>query len=198
MKKLMITVAMSLMFALAANAQELPFGEYLNYTPEQFKEAGFKFRNRWNRWFPKNGAAYKANKTLPYVQLGKSGEIAEVSVHFWARDPEDQEMMQTVLAFMKEHGENPQELSREFKSERFVTQEKMTKCEYGKYVLGLTETVLVDNKDGSSTSLYKYTIWTEVEAWSRVTERWQRKRDRKAAQEDQTPNAEEPGTTEQQ
>lgn len=197
MKKLMITVAMSLMFALAANAQELPFGEYLNYTPEQFKEAGFKFRNRWNQWFPKAAAYESNNGHAPFIALGKNGEIAEVRVHFITSNPEDQEMMQTVLAFMKEHGENPQELGRELKSERFVTQEKVTKCEYGKYVLGLTEIAHIDNKDGSSFSMYRYTIWTEVEAWSRVTERWQRKRDRKDAQENQTPNAEEPGTTEQ-
>lgn len=188
MKKLIIAVAMSLTFALAANAQELPFGEYLKYTPEQLKEAGFKFRSRWNKWFPK-AAAYESNNGLaPFINLGKNGEIAEIAVYLSPQ--RNEEVIQSVRAFMQEYGKNLTETTDEHKGERFVTQTKTSQCEYESYTILMREYLHIDNKDDSSFTSVGYTIRTGVEPWSRVTERWQRKRDREAEQEHTTPTAE--------
>lgn len=187
MKKLIISVAMSLTFALAANAQQLPFGEYLKYTPEQLKEAGFKFRSRWNAWYPK-AAAFESNDHAPVIALGKNGEIAEIRVYLHPQ--RDEEVIQSVRAFMQEYGKNPTETTDERKGERFVTQTKTSQCEYESYTIMMQENITVDSEDGSSFTHHQYVIRTGVERWSRVTERWQRKLDRKAEQEHTTPTAE--------
>lgn len=181
MKKLIISVAMSLTFALAANAQQLPFGEYLKYTPEQLKEAGFKFRSRWNAWFPKAAAYESNNGHAPFIDLGKNGEIAEIQVMLHARN--DEKTIQSIYAFMKEYGKNPTETTDERKGERFVTQTKTSQCEYESYTIMMQENTSVDSEDGSSFTYHRYVIQTGVE-------RWQRKRDRKAEQEHTTPTAE--------
>lgn len=187
MKKLIISVAMSLTFALAANAQQLPFGEYLKYTPEQLKEAGFKFRSRWNAWFPK-AAAFESNDCSPAIALGKNGEIAEIRVYL---QPQlNEEVIKSVRAFMQEYGKNPTETTDEHKGERYVTQTKTSQCEYESYTIMMQENTSVDSEDGSSFTHHRYVIQTGVERWSRVAERWQRKRDRKAEQEHTTPTAE--------
>lgn len=188
MKKLIISVAMSLTFALAANAQQLPFGEYLKYTPEQLKEAGFKFRSRWNAWFPK-AAAFESNDCAPVIALGKNGEIAEIRV-VYLHPQRNEEVIKSVRAFMQEYGKNPTETTDEHKGERYVTQTKTSQCEYESYTILMREYLHIDNKDDSSSTSVGYTIRTGVERWSRVTERWQRKRDRKAEQEHTTPTAE--------
>lgn len=187
MKKLIISVAMSLTFALAANAQQLPFGEYLKYTPEQLKEAGFKFRSRWNKWFPK-ATAFESNDYAPVIALGKNGEIAEIGVYLHPQ--RNEEVIKSVRAFMQEYGKNLAETTDEYKGERYVTQTKTSQCEYEQYTIIMRENLHTDNKDDSSFTSVGYTIRTGVERWSRVTERWQRKRDRKAEQEHTTPTAE--------
>lgn len=188
MKKLIISVAMSLTFALAANAQQLPFGEYLKYTPEQLKEAGFKFRSRWNQWFPKAAAYESNNGHAPFIALGKNGKIAEIRVYLVPQ--RNEEVIQSVRAFMQEYGKNPTETTDERKGERFVTQTKTSQCEYESYTIMMQENITVDSEDGSSFTHHQYVIRTGVERWSRVTERWQRKLDRKAEQEHTTPTAE--------
>lgn len=175
---------MSLMFALATNAQELPFGEYLKYTPEQLKEAGFKFRNRWNHWFPKH-----AELPAPIIELGKNGEIAKIDVVLWSK--RDSVTVQSLTAFMKENGAN-------FTDEKYIDREdefaiysiERMQCTYDNYVLLLEKRTVTHKTDDHHSERLCYSIQTGVEQWSRVTERWQRQRDRKAAKEGTTTSAE--------
>lgn len=187
MKKLIITVAMSLMFALATNAQELPFGEYLKYTPEQLKEAGFKFRSRWNQWVPK-AAAFEYSDNVPIIALGKNGAIAEIRVYMTSQ--REEEVIASIRTFIQEHGKNLTETTDEYKGERVVTQTKTLQCEYEQYTIIMQERLHTDNKDGHSFTSCSYTIRTGVERWSKVTERWQRQRDKKVAKEGTTTSAE--------
>ena len=103
-----------------ANAQDLPYSKYINYTKQEFKDNRFKYDKYTNTWALRKTS--KLNATLNVlsilvdaeeevrpdvndyyivVQLGKESKVSYVMVEFYNDDT-----YHKLLTFLKENGNN--------------------------------------------------------------------------------------------
>lgn len=110
----------ALCMAVAANAQEVPYSKYLDFTKKEFKENKFKYDDETNTWSLRKSSSL--NTTLSViailadayeeirpskndysilVQLGKEEKASYVKVVFY-----NDETYHKLLTFMKDNGED--------------------------------------------------------------------------------------------
>ena len=185
MKKTLL-FCITILMAVLANAQELPYSKYLNYSNSDFKEANFKYHKKTNTWYINKTSAF--NTTLNIlaiiadadeevrpdyrdysilVQFGQNNMPSFVRVIYYNDDT-----YHKVLAFVKSHGKNTMDLS----------SGKITKhiADYEDYALELkmeqhlisrtsartADPMTVKNVDESYNE-YEFMIRTGVEPWSK-------------------------------
>jgi hypothetical protein len=184
-----------------ANAQELPYSKYLNFSKEEFKENRFKYNKRTNTWSLSkvNGwntaftvlaiiaDAYEElrpgrNDYSIAVQMGKDDAASYVKVVCYNDDT-----YHKLLTFMKDNGDKIVETS----SGKLIKHQAF----YGDYSLELnmeqhivsrTSARTADHKTlknvDESYNEYEFIINTNVEPWSRYLDKQaekQAKRDAK-------------------
>lgn len=181
MKKLMIMMALLAGFACVANAQELPYAKFLDYTNVDFRQAKFKYHEDYNSWVLKKNHGLQATANVlsaisgatadirpdsrDYaitVQLGKKDEVAYIEVLFY-----DDKVYHQLMTFIKDNGRRNIETN---SGNRIIN-----KCVYDKYDLELhmrsvgvsattarTNTAVVKNVD-ESYNVYHFIINTGVE-----------------------------------
>ena len=66
MKKILL-FCMTIVMAVVANAQELPYSKYLNYSKSDFKESHFKYHEKTNTWYLEKVSAL--NTTLNILSI---------------------------------------------------------------------------------------------------------------------------------
>ena len=194
MKKIFI-LTIALCMAVVANAQELPYSKYLNFSKEQFKENRFKYNKRTNTWSLNKVSGWNTAFTVLailvdayedirpakndysiVVQMGKEGKAAYLKVTYYNDDT-----YHKLLKFIKKNGQDIMESS----SGKLIKQQ----ATYGNYELELnmkqhivsrTSARTVDykavkNVDESYTE-YEFTIDTGVEPWSKYIDKKATKR----------------------
>lgn len=189
MKKVLI-LTLTLCMTLVANAQELPYSKYLDFSKAEFKENGFKYDNDTNTWALRKSNGWntafnvlaiiadahedirpaKKDYTI-VVQMGKEDVAAYIKVVFYKDDT-----YHKLLTFMKDNGENLLETS----SGKLIKHQAF----YGNYSLELnmeqhiisrTSARTIDPKTlknvDESYNEYEFIINTGTEPWSKYLEK---------------------------
>ena len=176
--------------AFVANAQELPYSKYLNFSSEQFKENGFKYNRKSNTWsLSKTNGWNEALNVLSIiadasedmrpdvndysieVQMGKEDKAAYIVIEFY-----NDETYHKLLTFMKDNGDKLVETS----------SGKLTKHQafYGncslelnmkQHIISRTSSRTADPKTiknvDESYNEYEFIINTGIEPWSKKIEK---------------------------
>ena len=117
MKKVLI-LTLALCIGIVANAQELPYSKYLNFSKKEFRENGFKYDDETNTWGLRKVNGWRAtfnvlafladasedvhpgrNDYSILVQMGRDNEPAYVKVIYYNDDT-----FHKLLTFMKDNG----------------------------------------------------------------------------------------------
>lgn len=176
--------------AFVANAQELPYSKYLNFSKEEFKGNGFKYDEKNNTWSlsKTNGwnevlnvlsiIADASEDVRPdindysiVVQMGKEDKVSYIFIEFYK-----DETYHKLLTFMKDNGNNLVE----------TTSGKLTKHHafYGncslelnmkQHIISRTSSRTADPKTiknvDESYNEYEFIINTGIEPWSKKIEK---------------------------
>ena len=185
MKKFFI-LTLVLCMAIVANAQELPYSKYLNFSKEEFKENKFKYHKRTNTWSLNkvNGwntafavlaiiaDAYEdirpaKNDYSIVVQMGRGDAAASVTVVYY-----NDETYHKLLTFMKVNGNNLLETSsgKLIKHQAFYRNYAL-ELNMEQHVISRTSARTADYKTlknvDESYNEYEFTINAGVEPWSK-------------------------------
>ena len=187
--------------AVLANAQELPYSKYLNFSKGEFRENNFKYHEKTNTWYLNKTSALNttlnilciiadasedirpdSNDYSILVQLGRDDTASCVRVIFY-----NDQTYHKLLAFVKRNGKDAVDLS-----SGKITEYQAT---YGDYDLELkmeqniisrTSARTADPKTlknvDESYNEYEFIIRTGVEPWSKKLDKQaakQAKRDAK-------------------
>lgn len=200
MKKLFL-LSLTIFMAVLANAQELPYSKYLNFSKGEFRENNFKYHEKTNTWYLNKTSALNttlnilciiadasedirpdSNDYSILVQLGRDDTASCVRVIFY-----NDQTYHKLLAFVKRNGKDAVDLS-----SGKITEYQAT---YGDYDLELkmeqniisrTSARTADPKTlknvDESYNEYEFIIRTGVEPWSKKLDKQaakQAKRDAK-------------------
>ena len=200
MKKLFL-LSLTIFMAVLANAQELPYSKYLNFSKGDFRENNFKYHEKTNTWYLNKTSALNttlnilciiadasedirpdSNDYSILVQLGRDDMASCVRVIFY-----NDQTYHKLLAFVKRNCKDAVDLS-----SGKITEYQAT---YGDYELELkmeqniisrTSARTADPKTlknvDESYNEYEFIIRTGVEPWSKKLDKHaakQAKRDAK-------------------
>ena len=189
MKK--IIMFLSALFAcVALQAQELPYSKYLNFDDHQFKEYNFKYDDYTNIWSLSkvNGLNTTVNilaiiadaseEIRPakndysiIVQMGEDNQASYVKVRFYNDDT-----YHKLLTFMKDNGKDMIETTsgKIVKQQAFYNDYSL-ELNMDQHLISRTSSRTADRKTvknvDESYNEYEFTIWTNVEPWSRKIEK---------------------------
>lgn len=188
-------------FAISANAQDLPYSKYLNYSKSEFKANRFKYHEKTNTWYLEKTSAL--NTTLNIlaiiadaeeeirpdvddysiiVQMGKDDEASCVRVICYNDDT-----YHKLLAFVKTKCHDVVDLTSGKITKYIATYDgydielKMEQHIISRTSARTADPLTVKNVDESYNE-YEYIIRTDVEPWSKRLEKQaakQQKRDAK-------------------
>ena len=113
-----VLFCLALCAILAANAQELPYSKYLNFTKNEFKENRFKYDDYTNTWTLRKTSGLNTtlnvlaiianareevrpdkNDYTIMVQMGEEGKASYIKVKFY-----NDETYHKLLTFLKDNG----------------------------------------------------------------------------------------------
>ena len=181
---------MTIVMAVVANAQELPYSKYLNFTKSEFKENHFKYHEKTNTWYIEKVSAL--NTTLNIlaiiadaeeevrpdeddysiiVQMGRDDEASFVRVIFYK-----DETYHKLLAFIKTNCPDAIELSSGKVSKYTAVYDgneielKMEQNIISRTSARTADPKTVKNVDESYNE-YEFIIRTDVEPWSKRLEK---------------------------
>ncbi len=195
-----VLFCLALCAILAANAQELPYSKYLNFTKNEFKENRFKYDDYTNTWTLRKTSGLNTtlnvlaiianareevrpdkNDYTIMVQMGEEGKASYIKVKFY-----NDETYHKLLTFLKDNGSKFVETSsgKLIKHQAFHG-DYAVELNMEQHTISRTSARTIDYKTvknvDESYNAYQFIIYTDIEPSSEYLEKKVAKQEKRDA-----------------